>query len=177
MLTRAIYATFGAAAAAAALLAAISCGEHRATGIEPPPAAANSSSPTLVECPTNQTQSNFALVGVMGGTVQVGGTSITIPGGALLSPTLITVTVPSGQYLEVDVQANQLTSFLFQKPVSITIDYSRCNRANIESTPLTVWHIDPITKSLIENMGGTDDKASQSVTFTTGHLSGYAVAN
>lgn len=108
--------------------------------------------------------------------MSLGGTSIAIPAGALSAPTLITVTLPAGQYMEVDVHANDLTSFLFNSPVSITIDYSRCNRNDIQSAPLTVWHIDEQTKALIENMGGADDKVDQSITFSTGHLSGYAVA-
>jgi hypothetical protein len=34
-----------------------------------------------------------------------------------------------------------------------------------------------VTKELLEDMGGTDDKVAHRITFTTGHLSGYAVAN
>ena len=163
------------AAVAAALLLASSCGEQHPTAARAPRSSSASAS-TLLECPANSSQTTSAIVGVLGGTVSLGGTSIAIPPGALSAPTLITVTVPAGQYMEVDVHANDLTSFLFNSPVSITIDYSRCNRNDIQSAPLTVWHINEQTKALIENMGGSDDKVAQSITFSTGHLSGYAVA-
>jgi hypothetical protein len=113
----------------------------------------------------------------LGGTVQLGTTSISIPSGALSVPTLIQVTVPASRFMEIDVTAVGFTSFLFQKPVSVTIDYSRCSRGDIDQATLHVWHIDPVTKELLEDMGGSDDKTARRITFTTGHLSGYAVAN
>ena len=125
----------------------------------------------------NETTSSSGLVGLLGGTVQLGETGISIPSGALAAPTLIQVTVPSSRYMEIDVSAVGFTSFLFQQPVTITIDYSRCNRSDIDAQALHVWHIDPVTKALLEDMGGTDDKVAHLITFTTGHLSGYAVAN
>ena len=114
---------------------------------------------------------------MLGGTVQLGATGITLPSGALAAPTLIQVTVPSSRFMEIDVSAVGFQSFLFQLPVTITIDYSRCNRNDIDQQTLHVWHIDPLTKELLEDMGGTDDKIAHQITFTTGHLSGYAVAN
>jgi hypothetical protein len=108
--------------------------------------------------------------------VRLGATTVQIPVGALSLPTLITITVPASQYMEIDVQANDLTSFLFRKPVTVTIDYSRCSRTDIDTTPLTVWHINTQTHELLENMGGSDDKALRRITFSTEHLSGYAIA-
>jgi hypothetical protein len=40
-----------------------------------------------------------------------------------------------------------------------------------------VWYIDPATGTLLENMLGVDNKLTRTITFSTGHLSGYAVAN
>lgn len=134
------------------------------------------SSPTLLRCPTTQTQTKSALITTLGATVTLGATSVQIPAGALLAATTITLTVPASQYMEIAVQANDLTSFLFQQPISITIDYSRCPAAEANKTPLSVWHIDTQSKQLLENMGGVDNKTTHTITFTTGHLSGYAVA-
>jgi hypothetical protein len=39
-----------------------------------------------------------------------------------------------------------------------------------------VWHIDPLTKTFLEDMGGVDDKVARTVTFSTDHFSGYAIA-
>jgi hypothetical protein len=41
---------------------------------------------------------------------------------------------------------------------------------------LTVWHINPQTKQLLTNMNGVNDAALRRITFTTDHLSGYAIA-
>ena len=164
-------------AAVAAFFIATSCGEPRATAPETSSSRSESSSPSLIECPTNQTLSTSALVGLLGGSVQLGATGITIPNGALAAPTVIQVTVPASRFMEIDVSAVGFTSFLFEQPVTITIDYSRCNRNNLNQQALQVWHIDPNTHQLLENMGGVVDTAAKHITFTTGHLSGYAVAN
>jgi hypothetical protein len=133
-------------------------------------------SPTLLRCATTQTQTTTALVTALGGIVSIGGTSVQIPAGALAIATNITVTIPQSSFVEIDVKANDLTSFVFQQNVSITIDYSRCPASEADKAPLSVWHIDAQTKQLLENRGGTDNKSNHRITFSTGHLSGYAVA-
>jgi len=152
------------------LLAGATCGDQHATTVQTP------ASPSLLRCPTTQTQTTTALVSTLGGVVSVGATSVQIPAGALTVATSITLTIPASQYMEIEVKANDLTSFLFQQSVSITIDYSRCSASEANKAPLSVWHIDTQTKALLENMGGTDSKTSHTITFSTGHLSGYAVA-
>ena len=166
------------AVAALSLLATLSCGEERATDVLGPSdnAQAAVTPGDLVECPTSQTLTTQALVTPLGGTVTLGNTSITIPSGALVLPTLIRITIPASRYVEVDVTANALTSFIFNTPVKITVDYSRCTRTDIDRAPLSVWYIDSATKEPLQNMGGVDDKVARSVTFETGHLSGYAIA-
>ena len=155
----------------------VSCGEPRATAPETSSSRSDSASPSLIECPSNETATTSSVVGLLGGVIQLGGTSITIPSGALTTPTLLQVTIPASRFMEIDVTAVGFTSFVFQQPVSVTIDYSRCTRSDIDQQTLHVWHIDPLTKQLLDDMGGTDDKASRRITFSTGHLSGYAVAN
>ena len=130
----------------------------------------------LIECPTTQTSTNSALLGVLGGTVAAAGTSISLPAGAVLVGTLIRETVPASTYMEIDVTANDLLSFLFLKPVTITIDYSRCPTSVTAGKTLTVWHINTQTKVLIENMHGVNDPVQRKISFTTDHLSGYAIA-
>lgn len=132
----------------------------------------------LVECPTNESQSTLALVGVGGGTVSLGGTQIVIPQGALplFGLNLISLRIPASQYVEVDVRVNGLVHFVFQQPVTVSIDYGRCTRSDIDRAPLTVWYIDPVTKAFIADMNGVDDKVARTVTFTTDHFSGYAIA-
>jgi hypothetical protein len=130
----------------------------------------------LIECPTNQTATNTGLIGVLGGTVAAAGTSISLPAGAVLTGTLIRVTVPASTYMEVDFTANDLLTFLFLKTVTVTIDYSRCPRSVTDGKTLSVWLINTQTKTLILNMNGVNDPVQRRMTFTTDHLSGYAIA-
>jgi hypothetical protein len=135
------------------------------------------SSGSLIECPNAIPTSTTALVTPLGGIVALGGTSISVPAGAVLVPTLIQVTTPASRYMEVDISVPGLEHFLFELPVTVTIDYARCTRSDLDKTPLSAWYIDSETKELLEAMGGVDDKAARTVTFTTPHLSGYALAN
>ena len=101
---------------------------------------------------------------------------MTLPLFAVLLPTEFRLEAPVSRFMELDITANGMDSFDFQKAVTITIDYSRCTRSDIEGQALTVWQIDPVTKDLIEPMGGFDDKIAHTITFTTDHLSTYSLA-
>jgi hypothetical protein len=155
--------------AAALLLVAGSC-----KGWQPPPTEPPPSGVTLAVCPTDQAQSASGNIGLLGGTVSLGGTSVLLPLGALLSPTSIELTIPASQYMEIEVTANG-GSLRFLRPITVTIDYSRCS-ADVQQKQLSVWNIDPDSKEVLENMGGIDNKLTHSITFTTIHLSGYARA-
>ena len=163
---------------ALAVLPLASCADspRRTDDIVAPPSINLSPGTRLLECPTSQSASAFGLVGVLGGVVSLQGNSVALPFGAVSLPTLITLRVPPSPYVEVDVTANDLPSFVFRQPISITIDYSRCPASATEGAALTVWHIDPETKALLEPMGGVNDPVRRRITFTTGHLSGYAIA-
>lgn len=133
-------------------------------------------SPRLLSCPTDQTQQTTALIGSLGGTLSLLGTSVQIPTGALLGDTQVELTIPAGQYMEVDLSVDNGQHISFLRPVIVTIDYSRCNRWSTLFKLLSVWNIDQDTKALLENMGGIDNKLTQSITFVTPHFSGFAIA-
>ncbi|MGQ0714289.1 MAG: hypothetical protein ACT4PJ_11205 [Gemmatimonadaceae bacterium] len=132
----------------------------------------------LVICPTNESQTTFALVGGLGGTISLGGTQITFPQGALpsLGLSLVRLSIPASQFVEIDVSVNGLVHFAFGAPVRVVIYYGRCSRSDIDRSPLTAWYINPVTKAFIADMSGVDDKAARTVTFETDHFSGYAIA-
>lgn len=142
----------------------------------PPPDTTGIQQRRLIECPKSQPSSNALSIGALGGTVAAAGSSISIPAGALLTGTLISLTVPASTYMEVDITANGLLTFLFLKTVTVTIDYSRCPTSVTQGKTLTVWHINTQTKALIANMNGVNDPLLRRMTFTTDHLSGYAIA-
>jgi hypothetical protein len=134
------------------------------------------STPKLLSCPASQSQSTSALLDIQGGTLSLGGTSVSIPLNALLGPTTVELSIPAGQYMEVDLTVNGGQHITFLQPVVVTIDYSRCNRLQTLLSPLSVWNIDPDTKALLQNMGGIDNKLLQTITFVTPHFSGFAIA-
>ncbi len=155
------------------------CADH--SPVEPlaaSPAAAFSSAtaPTLVSCPSSETRSVSRVVGVLGGSLELDGTRVRVPLGAVLLPTRITLTLPASQYMEIDLTANTLEHFEFPLPVHVTIDYSRCPTNSISDAPLSAWYINPLTHLLLEHMGGVDDRANRTVRFSTIHFSGFSIA-
>ena len=143
----------------------------------PSPRTDGASSPQFLVSPTAETQQTTGIVGLLGGILSLGGARIEIPFGAVLQPTLFEITVPASQYMEVEIHAVGLTTFLFNRPVNVTIDYSRCDANAIPpGAVLQGVYIDSQTKAVLQEMGGTDDRASHAITFSTGHLSGYGVA-
>ena len=135
-----------------------------------------SSSPTLLACPTNDGQSASTVVGPLGATLSLGGTIATVPSGVLTGQTL-NLSLPAGNLMEVDLSVNDGQHVSFDPSVvTVIIDYSRCNRNDILQKELSVWTIDESTKAPIEKMPSVDNKLTQSITFTTTHFSGFAVA-
>ena len=165
------------------LLGAISCmkdGATTAPSMQAPIAPRHeevAAAPTLLACPSTGTQTTTGVIGLLGGTISLGSTKISIPFGAVLEPTLFQIVIPESPYMEVEVHAVGLTTFLFKRPVQITIDYSRCSDDAIPAgAQLQGVYIDGDTKAVLEQMGGVDDHDSRRLTFSTPHLSGYAVA-
>jgi hypothetical protein len=141
------------------------------------PSLASSSGAVLVECPSNVTTSAEGTIGSLGGSVELANHRLALPALAVLEPTVFTLTDPAGKYMLLDLKGNGQESFGFEKPATVTIDYSRCTRSNIDQAELSVWKVDPETKALLKNMGGIDDKAARTITFTTDSLSMYSLAN
>lgn len=162
------------------------CAADRGTGVGaggsdgalPLPLAAAPGSPTLLQCaPAAEEQTTTALIGPLGGTLSLGATSVVIPRDAVLAPTTFRLTIPASPLVEIAVRAGSAEHFVFAQPVLMTIDYGRCAASVPALQPLSVWHIDETSKALLENMGGVDFRALHVITFYTGHLSGYAVAD
>ena len=164
---------------AASLLAAAfiaGCADGPATPFEFQPQHSVTTGSVLVECPSDVTRSTSGTIGPLGGSLELGGTRITIPASAVLLPTEFSLTLPASNYMEIDVRAAGTEHFSFEVPVEVVIDYSRCTRSNIDKAPLSAWHIDTETKALLENMNGEDNKTARTVTFQTDHFSGFSIA-
>lgn len=147
---------------------------HLASGVT---ADLVSGTPQILACPSLTADSTVGTVGPGGGTVAVGMTRIDIPAGAVQQATDFAVVVPASTLMEVEIHAVGQTTFLFARPVIITIDYSRCASDAVPAgASLQGVHIDLATGTVLDTMGGLVDTGARTVSFLTGHLSGYAVA-
>lgn len=136
-----------------------------------------STGPRLLVCPSNTTLTGvFTADPLLGGSLTLGGTTVSIPSGAVSLPQVFVVTIPASKYMEIEVHAQGLTSFLFNQPATIAIDYSRCSDEKIAGKTLQAWYINSLTNTPLQNMNGTDDRAARKISFKTDHLSGYSVA-
>ena len=164
-----------------ALLAGAACAADRGTGVASSPidgALGQPLSHALLQCaPAAAEQTTSAIIGPLGGTLSIGATSVVIPRDAVLTPTSFRLTIPASSYVEIAVRAGDAEHFVFAQPVLVTIDYGRCAAGLPAQQALTAWHIDETSKALLENMSGVDLRALHVITFYTGHLSGYAVAD
>ena len=131
----------------------------------------------LLVCPTMETSVASGLMDpILGGLLTAAGTTVSVPPRAVTVPTLMVLTVPASIYVEIDVTVPGVESFLFNRPITVSIDYSRCQQSILENRELMVWHLDPLTHSPLEDMQATDNRPARKITFETGHLSGYAIA-
>jgi hypothetical protein len=169
--------TFRCAALSLAAVFATSCADGSAGPLTGPEGAslAASTGPTALECPVSTSASKTALIGLLGGVIELNGHRVVIPADAVLMPTEFTLTVPASNYVEVDIKAAGQEHYQFRKPVSLTLSYARCTRTNIDKEALRIYYIDSQSKALIDDMGGTDDKAARTVTTGTDHFSGYVI--
>jgi hypothetical protein len=137
-----------------------------------------SASPHLLRCdPAPAEQTVTGVVDALGGTLAIGGTRLVIPANAVLGPTTFRMTIPASPLVEISVKAGEAEHFVFELPVLVSIDYGRCADQLSPLQPVSVWHIDEDSKSLLEQMTSVDLRFFHTVTFFTGHLSGYAVAD
>lgn len=144
--------------------------------LQPEALSLASTGPVLIECPVATDTATTGMIDATGGAVLLNQHALRLPLLAVSAPTHFELRAPVSNYMELTVRGDQQDSFSFNEPVSITIDYSRCTRTNIDHDDLTVWQIDPVTKALLEPMGGVDDKVARTVTFETDHLSTYSLA-
>ena len=127
-------------------------------------------------CATSGRKKAHGTIGPEGGTIAIGNTIFTLPAGAVTAPQKFEVEVPRSQYLEIEVNAKGYDSFQFEKPVTVTVDYSRCSIPDLAKLPIAMFHKDEATGALLEEMNTVVNEQSRTITFTTPHLSVYILA-
>lgn len=139
-------------------------------------AAPSATSADYLACPSTHTYSASKVIGPRGGIVAVDGSALAIPPGAVPLPTRFTLIVPASDIMQVEAHADGVEHYMFQRPVLMTIDYSRCARSVDQLPSFSAWYIDTATRNPLSWMGGVDDRLSHRLFFATDHLSGYAVS-
>jgi hypothetical protein len=139
------------------------------------PGRSTSAAPVLIDCPATVDSTSTKILGPSGGTLRVGRHRLDAPVGAVTSTLGFRAEVRSSPYFEVDFSAYGWSSYVFNRPVQITLDYSRCPAESIEGKTLHVLYIDPVTKTILQDLGGYDDRSSRTITTSTNHLSDYAI--
>ena len=132
--------------------------------------------PDLAVCPVREASAASAIIGPGGGELTHRGHRLSIDRGVLSRPTRFTITQPAGTHLRVQITASGRRHYAFRAPVSVTISYEGCQRQHRLAGAATAWYLPDNPNRPPEAMGGVIDRDSRSITFTTTHLSTYAVA-
>ena len=164
-------------ATALGLLALTSCADSPTAPIATDaPSALTVAETSFLSCPSLTASSVTGTIGLLGGALNVEGHRFALPPLAVLRPTTFTLTAPASDHVELEIHAQGHDSFNFLLPARISISYDRCDH-EVDPTSLTVWHIDSLTGLLLEHMGGLADQNARAVHFSSGHLSGFIIAN
>jgi hypothetical protein len=138
--------------------------------------AADQAAGILLACPSNAEARAAAWIGPAGGIVEARGATLTVPAGAVAVSTLFEVVVPASQTMTVDIHAVGVEGFQFLTPATITLNFARCAGTTAPIDQFQGAYVDLATAAILEYMGGVVDRSGHKLSFTTLHLSGYAVA-
>jgi hypothetical protein len=127
----------------------------------------------LLACATDVEHRESRVIGPEGGKLEVQGTSLDLPAGAVDEPTEFEVILPVSPYMKTEIHATGYTSFNFLVPAKIVINFARCSKLPSQILQ-AVWISDSDQILQILKVGGS--RAFKRIEFQTSHLSGYAVA-
>jgi len=160
------------------LLVALACTDHTPTAVPAVPAPDASLigsllGPTgLLKCSDLPYDSETKTIGPLGGTISAGPHVLVIPPGALLAPTAITMTAPTG--LGVNAVKFQPEGLRFTTPALLTMSYSNCSLLG-KLLPKRIAYTDN-NLNVLYYLLSLDNLLSRYVTGKVNHFSDYAVA-
>ena len=126
----------------------------------------------LLKCSNLPYDSSTVTIGPLGGTISAGPHWLTIPPGAVLSPTAITMTAPTGQ--GVNAVRFKPVGLRFVTPAVLSMSYSNCSLLGI-LLPKRIAYTDD-NLNIISYLLSLDNLLSKRVTGKVNHFSEYAVA-
>jgi hypothetical protein len=163
------------------LLVSPSCGEPPSAPVTPaaPIPAPDASliggllGPTgLLRCSDLPYASSTRTIGIAGGTISAGPHSLVIPAGALIAPTTITMTAPTG--LGVNAVKFAPEGLQFTTPAVLSMSYSNCNLLG-KLLPKRIAYTDD-NLNIITYLLSLDNLLGKRVTGKVNHFSDYVVA-
>lgn len=126
----------------------------------------------LLKCSSLPYAADTETIGPLGGVLRAGPHSLVIPPGALLSPTTITMTVPTG--LGVNAVKFQPEGLRFVTPAALTMSYSNCSLLG-KILPKRIAYTDD-RLNIISYLLSLDNLLSKNVTGKVNHFSDYVIA-
>jgi len=165
-------------AAVLLLVVALACTDRTPTSVPAAPAPDASliggllGATGLLKCSNLPYASSTKTIGALGGTISAGPHTLVIPPGALLSPTTITMTAPTG--LGVNAVKFQPEGLRFIAPAALTMSYSNCSLLG-KLLPKRIAYTDN-NLNIISYLLSLDNLFSKYVTGKVNHFSDYVVA-
>ena len=126
----------------------------------------------LLKCSDLPYASSTQTIGLAGGTISAGPHTLTIPPGALLRPTTITMTAPTG--LGVNAVKFEPEGLQFTTPAVLSMSYSNCNLLG-KLLPKRIAYTDD-NLNIISYLLSLDNLLGKRVTGKVNHFSDYVVA-
>lgn len=125
----------------------------------------------LIKCSPLPPAWGSAWVGPLGGVIQVGPHTLSVPAGALDHSVLISAYAPSDKYNRVEFQPEGLQ---FKKSTSLTMSYANCNLLGI-LLPKHIAYVDD-DLNILYLLQSLDNIGAQKVTGQVNHFSDYVIA-
>lgn len=126
----------------------------------------------LLKCSNLPYASSTATIGPLGGRISAGPHTLVIPSGALLAPTQITMTAPTG--LGVNAVKFQPAGLQFRTPAALTMSYANCSLLG-KILPKRIAYTDD-RLNILYYLLSLDNLLSKYVTGKVNHFSDYVVA-
>jgi len=160
------------------LIVALACTDRSPTSVAPvaPPPQADLigsllGATGLLKCSALPYASSTRTIGPLGGSISAGPHTLVIPPGALLAPTTITMTAPTG--LGVNAVKFQPEGLRFAAPAILTMSYSNCSLLG-KILPKRIAYTDDHL-NIISYLLSLDNLLSRYVTGKVNHFSDYVV--
>jgi len=162
------------------LAIALACTDRSPTAVAPPlppPPQADLtgsllSATGLLKCSNLPYASSTQTIGVGGGVISAGPHTLVVPPGALLAPTAITMTAPTG--LGVNAVKFQPEGLRFTAPAALSMSYANCSLLG-KLLPKRIAYTDD-KLNILSYLLSLDNLFSKRVTGKVNHFSDYVVA-